>query len=610
MNAAVAIGRVGGLAATFGVGLALTTGCAVAWADEVDTTSSASSESSAEESAASPPSTKRSRMPLRTSKSGPATGTPARQEAPKNRKRTKGVTVGRIGPGPAAVRPDGLSDPVPTFGVPRISATIPVSAPPVQVNAVSGAPLAALTAPAAMTAEAPTAAPTAAPTTSIGGTFRGLLAAFGVGHLAGTSPLAPVQAPVMWGLLAWVRREFQRTESVAPAATSTVAAATLATPTTSPVAWLTGSGSLGPYLLPRTNNTALKFGIAGTDIGTMWDNGIADNPATPVDEHQILMAFGDTFSGTGMTGTWRSNVLLRSSDDNPADGITVPAGVMGDIFSGSPLSAPNFSRQIIRSPGYLGFLGREVTIIPTAGVSVPYDNAYGSRQYVSYMSVKSWDTPGRWTTNYAAIAYSDDNGQTWTVARSSIRSAGYFRTTTGYVSGNQNFQQSAFVKPPAGSADDNYVYAFGTPSGRGGTVYLSRVDQMSVLDQAAYEYWNGSAWVLNRPSAATPILPGKTTTFWFFTRKTYPSVGEMSVQYNTYLNQYVMMYADSANNVVMRTADRPEGPWSEPTTVATSVQYPGLYAPMMHPWTTDQDIYWNMSMWGDYNVLLMHTRLV
>ena len=342
----------------------------------------------------------------------------------------------------------------------------------------------------------------------------------------------------------------------------------------------------------------------------MWDNGIADNPATAVDEHQILIAFGDTFSGTGQTGVWRSNVLLRSSDHTPADGITVAAGVMGDAFSGSPLSSPNFSRQFIKSPGYLGSQGSEVTIIPTAGISVPYNNAYGARQYVSFMSVKSWDTPGRWTTNYAAVAYSDDNGQNWTTAPSSIRASANYRTTKGYVSGNQNFQQSAYVLPPAGSADTGYVYAFGTPSGRGGTVYLSRVNQASVLDQTKYEYWNGTGWVSNKPSVATPILPSTTTTGLFYTRKSYPTAGEMSVQYNTYLNKYVMMYADSGNNVVMRTADVPQGPWSAPTTLATSVRYAGLYAPMMDPWTTGQDIYWNMSMWGDYNVLLMHTRLV
>ena len=52
------------------------------------------------------------------------------------------------------------------------------------------------------------------------------------------------------------------------------------------------------------------------------------------------------------------------------------------------------------------------------------------------------------------------------------------------------------------------------------------------------------------------------------------------------------------------------------------MQYPGLYAPMIHPWSgtdllkkTDgsaedpQYLYWNMSLWGDYNVALMKTDL-
>ncbi len=148
--------------------------------------------------------------------------------------------------------------------------------------------------------------------------------------------------------------------STAPRQTQSVAAAAVATgPTTTPVAWVTGSGTTGPYLLSRTNNTAAMFGIAGTDLGIMWDNGIADNPATPVNEHQVLMAFGgDTFSGTGQTGIWRSNTLLRSSDQVLADGISVAPGQAGNVFSGSPLSSPpNFSKQIINSPGYIGPLG-------------------------------------------------------------------------------------------------------------------------------------------------------------------------------------------------------------------------------------------------------------
>jgi hypothetical protein len=237
------------------------------------------------------------------------------------------------------------------------------------------------------------------------------------------------------------------------------------------------------------------------------------------------------------------------------------------------------------------------------------------------MSVRSWDTPGRWTTNYSAIAFSDDNGETWHVARESVRPAAYGRSTMPYVSGNQNFQQFAFVAPPAGSADAQagWVYAYGTPSGRGGTVYLSRVKQDQILDQTKYEYWNGTAWVANKPSAAKPVLPATTTSYFFglIKRTTYPTVGEMSVQYNEYENQYVMLYQDQNNNIVMRKADRPEGPWTTPTVLVSSSSMPGLYAPMIHPWSSTskvdeserQYLYWNLSTWGDYQVVTMRTDL-
>jgi hypothetical protein len=53
----------------------------------------------------------------------------------------------------------------------------------------------------------------------------------------------------------------------------------------------------------------------------------------------------------------------------------------------------------------------------------------------------------------------------------------------------------------------------------------------------------------------------------------------MSVQYNPYLNKYVMLYGDSSNQMVIRTADSPEGAWSAPTALVTSQKVPSLYAP-------------------------------
>ena len=51
-----------------------------------------------------------------------------------------------------------------------------------------------------------------------------------------------------------------------------------------------------------------------------------------------------------------------------------------------------------------------------------------------------------------------------------------------------------------------YLYVFGTPSGRNGSLYLARVPEAQILTQSAYQYWNGSTWVTNNESAATAVV--------------------------------------------------------------------------------------------------------
>lgn len=423
-----------------------------------------------------------------------------------------------------------------------------------------------------------------------------------VGHSPRSKPKAKTVKP-----LSDNKTRVPVTSATTPAVTT---AAVVTAPVTTKEGWVTGPNTLTPS----------RFGIYGTDVGIMWDNGMAGA------NHQVLMIFGDTFSGPNMTGAWRSNVLLRTAD--PITRVFAP-GSTTNPFAGSPLSSAGMSKQVIAgSARYLGTFGSEVTIIPTAAISVPYDNQYGARQYVNFMSVRSWDFGGAWTTNYSAIAYSDDNGQNWTVAQETIRAASWLRSSTPFVYGNQNFQQGAFVKPPEDSTDAGYVFSYGTPSGRLGSGYVSRVKEADILDLAKYEYWDGDTWVAGKPGAAVPILPatrsnqyaggilGQLGLFFgswvagvFGVGGPSGHVSELSVQYNTYLNKYVAMYSSSVGSVIIRTADTPQGTWSAPTTLVTSVQYPGLYAPMMDPLTTGQDIYWNLSIWGSYNVQLMKTTL-
>jgi hypothetical protein len=409
--------------------------------------------------------------------------------------------------------------------------------------------------------------------------------------------------------------------SSAASASVPAAAAVASTPSTlssTHTGWVTGQRNIAipGFNWPQTNNTSWA-NVYGTDVGVMWFNGV---------NGKTQLAFGDTFSGPNMSGNWRSNVLLLSSDTQLYDGLTLEnTGPAVQFIPAAP-------RQVF-------FIGSEVTNIPSAAV---YANG---QNYVNYFSVKSWDTPGRWTTNYSAISMYNPATDKWDLQTSSVRSAGWFRSSTPYVAGSQNFQQMAYVLEPESKVapgGTRYVYAFGTPSGRAGSAFLSRVPEGAITDLKQYEYWDGDSWVANKPAEAVAIIGDSTKSAGLFGfikdiannpnffggffaglvgAKTGGNVSEMSVQYNEYLGKYVVMYGNGANNVILRTADTPEGTWSTPVTVATSIQYPGLYAPMIHPLSGtgeltdaggDPDVstlYWNMSLWGNYNVVLMKTDL-
>ncbi|MEV4810897.1 DUF4185 domain-containing protein [Micromonospora avicenniae] len=311
------------------------------------------------------------------------------------------------------------------------------------------------------------------------------------------------------------------------------------------------------------NDTYGRWNVKATDLGIMWDNNAG----------QVLTAFGDTFGdawtgpGGGVLGSgdanWRSNVLLRSSDTTLGDGmdfasaVTAPDGRAREILPG------------LHQPDGTG----EVTKIPTAGIAV------GDRQYVSFMSVRHWGPPGQWDTNYAKIAYSDDNGETW--------------STTGTPTWNNpsltdTFQQQAFAR------NGGYVYVFGTPSGRNGNAYLARVPQAQMLTQSAYQYWNGSSWIVDDEAAAVAVVSAP--------------VSELSVRYDSYTGRWLMMYLQG-EDIVLRTAPSAQGPWSDGQIVVSSADYPGLYGGFLHPWSSGGTLYFTMSQWDPYNVYLMKVRI-
>ena len=342
-----------------------------------------------------------------------------------------------------------------------------------------------------------------------------------------------------------------------------------------PIPWLNGSDGRLPELRGKTqaiahitgprssNDTIGRFRVLGTDLGIMWDNGGGE----------ILTAFGDTVGLSdnplcGLVGDWRSNILLRSSDKDLTDGMGI---------DNSPIDTPNHSKEIIQSKKIPGV---EQTVIPTTGISV--GEGPGATQYINYMSVRSWGAPGEWDTNASGIAYSVDNGENWVTDPLTLRP-----NVPG--TGAENFQMGSYVK------HDGFVYAFGTPSGRSGDARLSRVKEADIRNLTLYEYWDGKAWVKANATVATPVIPGP--------------VSELSVQFNEYLGQFVAMYTDAGNSVVMRRSDHLESGWSEPEVLVSSRDVPELYGAYMHPWSKGSDLYFLATTWSDYNVMLLRTNL-
>ncbi|ORI18977.1 carbohydrate-binding protein [Rhodococcus sp. 1163] len=318
------------------------------------------------------------------------------------------------------------------------------------------------------------------------------------------------------------------------------------------VAKQTGAGSI--------NRTDKRWQVYGTDLGMMWESAPG----------QIATAFGDSvgkgFHPPGGQGPdWRSNVLAFSTDTDLSDGVTYDSMVQDSRCHAAELLS---SRKLDNV---------EITTIPTSGF------ALGDRQYMSYMSIRTWNSiPGTWWTNYGGIAYSDDGGSTWTKDP-------YAQWDN--IFGVSKFQVTSMV--PQG----DYVYMFGTPNTRLGDVGVARVPKDQVLNKSAYQYWSEGNWTpVGGYTAASTIVAAP--------------AAELSVRYDDARQRWQMTYLDTAKTAItLRESDSPQGAWSDGAPMVSVADYPELYGGFMHPWSTGTDLYFNISTWSDYNVFQMHAEL-
>ena len=326
------------------------------------------------------------------------------------------------------------------------------------------------------------------------------------------------------------------------------------------VSRVTGRPMVGESF-PSPNNTATEWNVGGTDLGVVWE----------MEAGTYGLFFGDTFGHDFVPnpaspgpngGSWRSNVLAFSTDNNLEDGLTL---------SGMATDNGGNAREIVYSAKDVSGNG-DWTSIPTAAI-----RANGA-DYVHYFNMRSWTG---WVTNYSGLYKSTDNGQTWA------------RCETVEFSSNSPFGQAGYFKK------DGYVYMMGTQTGRDSPARLARFLEADIEHLPDYEYWDGATgqWVRGDESRATILIEDK--------------VGELSFIYNETLGKWLVAYFNGDRyELTLRTAEDITGPWSAPYTLASGSEYAQLYGSYIHPVSVKgNDIYFLMSMWLPYNVFLMKAEL-
>jgi len=311
----------------------------------------------------------------------------------------------------------------------------------------------------------------------------------------------------------------------------------------------------------QNKDTLLNAGLYGTDLGF------------PVELADGTMAylFGDSFSSSGMKGTWFSNFIALSKDNNFGDGLTFDS-VITNENSGYALPFAQGKHQ----GGNETDSSVEVTKIPTGGITI------GNTTYIFYMSIRFWGESGSWNVNYNQCIKSTDL-KNWT----DVTSLKWSENDA------PNFAQIYPMKDP----NSDYIYIYGIPGGRSGGCVVGRVTEANFENFSEYEYQTAKGtW----KKGSTGLTSLKTNPYYIIS----PAVSEMTVCYNPYLGKYMTIFYRNGS-LVLLTADKPDGIFGNPISLLNQSDYNGIYGGLTHANLLvdgGKAFYMTVSCWAKYNV--------
>ena len=325
--------------------------------------------------------------------------------------------------------------------------------------------------------------------------------------------------------------------------------------------------------IPTLSQTGKRFGVEATDLGSSFEH-----------KGKLYFLFGDTVGRPGA----RDAVAWTTSQK--------PDKIVLGFFKEKdgkwlPPTVPGISLGAFE--------------IPSGGVSV------AGAIYVAFTT----DHSAAKTMGRSVLAVSHDDGRTWKML--------FELSRTKFI--NVSFLLA-----------DGWLFIFGSGDYRKSTVCLARVRPKEIEVRAKLDYLAGSEpngqpiWSA-KEADATVLFPND-------------QIGEFSVAYLDSVKRYVMLYnSGKPRGIVMRSAELPRGPWSAGTVIfdpgrdngyghfmhiSTKVKPSGdglsdpgreqegggEYGPyVMSRFTSGADgqcrIYYTMSTWNPYQVVVMQTDL-
>lgn len=339
---------------------------------------------------------------------------------------------------------------------------------------------------------------------------------------------------------------------------------------------------------PVLNATESRYRFWGTDLGASFEH-----------DGKLVFLFGDTHAAPGLSRARDRDIIAFSADADPDDCLKLD--VMTDGDGGyRPLTIA-------------GVDGGEFSV-PSGGFS-----ANGAIHVVA--------TSGRTATSpmgHSVMASSTNGGRDF---------------KPDYVLSSRHFINVAAAKSNPEDAEalpdgmGKGVLLWGSGSYRKSSAYLAVLPEDRAGDRGAIRYFAGVD-VAGQPVWSAREEDGRA----LFDQ---PCIGELSTAWNPDLGKWVMLYNCGApeSRILARTADRPWGPWSEPQTLFDACEDKGFcsfmnqagcttlsdphnpgtagdpYAPYIiakfHKGEEGRysDIYFLMSTWNPYNVVLMKARL-